>query len=78
MAAKELGGWERAQEETREAGLRTSRPPPMLTPSHVHSSGTCTCRGEPVPSLTPARARPAPTEPPHSSSCPQSPRLWPA
>lgn len=67
VAAKELGGWERAQEETREAGLRTSRPPPTLTPSHVHSSGTCTCRGGPVPSLTP------PTEPPHSSSCPQSP-----
>lgn len=54
VAVKELGA---GRGPRRRQGRQAWGPPgpSYAHPSHVHSSGTCTCRGGPVPSLTPAR-----------------------
>lgn len=78
VAAKELGGWGRAQEETREAGLGASRPllrspipRALLRDLYVQGRAsplahTCPGRGRlPLSHLTPAPV-------------PRPPCLWPA
>lgn len=77
VAAKELGGWERAQ-ETREAGLRTSRPPPTLThPTCTPQGRVRAGEGQSPRSHLPGRGR-LPLSHLTPAPVPSPPCLWPA